>query len=75
MAQVQRWYLGYSYRGKPQDMIEKISREVQEQNLSKFLPIQELRSWRENEVKQKNESTKIHRDRLHQLSHWNAESI
>ncbi|AFY83973.1 hypothetical protein [Oscillatoria acuminata] len=42
MAQVQRWYLGYSYRGKPQDMIEKISREVQEQNLSKFLPIVRL---------------------------------
>ena len=42
MAKVQRWYLGYSYRGKPQNMIEKISQEVQDKNLSKFLPILRL---------------------------------
>lgn len=39
MPQVQRWYTGFSYRGNPQDLINKISDQVQRQNLSKSVPL------------------------------------
>jgi hypothetical protein len=42
MSQLQRWYLGYSYLGKPQNMIETISKNIQEKNLSKYLPLLRL---------------------------------
>lgn len=42
MTKVQRWYLGYSYRGKPQDLIEQISKIVQDKNLSNYLPLLRL---------------------------------
>lgn len=42
MAKVQRWYLGYSYRGKPQELIERVSKIVQDNNLSNYLPLLRL---------------------------------
>ena len=39
MPQVQRWYTGFSYRGNPQDLINKISDQIQRQNLSKSVPL------------------------------------
>ncbi|MEH2236916.1 hypothetical protein [Nostoc sp.] len=39
MPQVQRWYKGFSYRGNPQDLINKISEQVKRQNLSKLIPL------------------------------------
>lgn len=42
MSQLQRWYLGYSYLGKPKNMIETISKNIRENNLSKYLPLLRL---------------------------------
>ncbi|MEH2417794.1 hypothetical protein [Nostoc sp.] len=39
MPKVQRWYIGFYYRGNPQDLINKISEQVKRQNLSKLIPL------------------------------------
>ncbi|MEO1373223.1 MAG: hypothetical protein AAFW70_02620 [Cyanobacteria bacterium J06635_10] len=41
MAQI-RWYLGYKYKVKPKDLIEKVTRRIQEHNLSQHIPLLRL---------------------------------
>lgn len=42
MPQVQRWYKGYKYTGNPKELVEQISKKVQEYNLSPYVPILRL---------------------------------
>ncbi|MDL5053456.1 hypothetical protein QQ056_07860 [Oscillatoria laete-virens NRMC-F 0139] len=42
MAQVQRWYKGYKYKGNPKELIKQISKKIQEHNLSQYIPILRL---------------------------------
>jgi len=37
-----RWYKGFSYRGNPKQLVQEISKQIQEQNLSKFVPLLRL---------------------------------
>lgn len=39
MANLQRWYAGYKTKKKPQELIETISRKVQEYELSSYIPL------------------------------------
>jgi len=39
MANLQRWYSGYKTKKKPQELIETISRKVQEYELSSYIPL------------------------------------
>ena len=39
MPKVQRWYIGFYYRGNPQDLINQIAEQVKRQNLSKLIPL------------------------------------
>lgn len=41
MAQI-RWYLGYKYKVKPKDLIEKVTLRIQEHNLSQHIPLLRL---------------------------------
>lgn len=42
MPQVQRWYKGYKYKGNPKELVEQISKKVQDYNLSQYVPILRL---------------------------------
>ena len=42
MANLQRWYAGYKTKKKPQELIETISRKVQEYELSSYIPLLRL---------------------------------
>ncbi|HIE00197.1 MAG TPA: hypothetical protein EYP59_07905 [Thiotrichaceae bacterium] len=39
MEKLQRWYKGYSYRGSPKKLVEQISNQVQQHNLSQVVPL------------------------------------
>jgi len=39
MQKLQRWYKGFSYRGNLKQLVEQISNQVQEHNLSKVIPL------------------------------------
>ncbi|MEQ9552355.1 MAG: hypothetical protein RIM23_22420 [Coleofasciculus sp. G3-WIS-01] len=39
MANVQRWYAGFSYRGNVKQLVDKISEKVLEHDLSEFVPL------------------------------------
>ncbi|MEK8018166.1 MAG: hypothetical protein VSS75_014930 [Candidatus Parabeggiatoa sp.] len=39
MSQSQRWYKGFSYRGSPKKLVEQISNQVQQHNLSQVVPL------------------------------------
>ena len=39
MPQIQRWYKGFSYTGKPTQLVNEVSRLVQQNNLSEFVPL------------------------------------
>lgn len=39
MSKVKRWYQGYRCRKKPQDVVEHISRIVQDESLDKYIPL------------------------------------
>ncbi|MBD2413812.1 hypothetical protein FACHB389_19905 [Nostoc calcicola FACHB-389] len=39
MPQIQRWYKGFSYTGKPQQLVDEVSRLVQQHYLSNFVPL------------------------------------
>ncbi len=42
MPQIQRWYKGFSYTGDPRLLVEQISKQVQQHNLSQFVPLLRL---------------------------------
>lgn len=42
MPQVKRWYKGYKFKGNPKELVEQISKKVQEYNLSPYVPILRL---------------------------------
>ncbi len=39
MQKLQRWYKGFYYSGSPKKLLEQISNQVQEQNLSQVIPL------------------------------------
>lgn len=42
MSKVQRWYKGFSYKGNPKQLVEQISKQIQQYNLSQFVPLLRL---------------------------------
>jgi hypothetical protein len=42
MAKIQRWYIGFSYKGNPKQLIEQISQQIQQQNISQYVPLLRL---------------------------------
>jgi hypothetical protein len=41
-SKVKRWYRGFSYRGNPSELVEQISKKIQEFKLARFLPLLRL---------------------------------
>ncbi|HEY9694171.1 MAG TPA: hypothetical protein V6D15_18360 [Oculatellaceae cyanobacterium] len=39
MQKVQRWYKGFYYKGNPKELVKQISKQVQDNNLGKFIPL------------------------------------
>ncbi len=39
MPQIQRWYKGFSFTGKPQQLVEEVSKLVQKHELSDYVPL------------------------------------
>jgi hypothetical protein len=42
MATIQRWYIGFSYKGNPKELIEQVSQQIQKQNISQYVPLLRL---------------------------------
>lgn len=42
MAKIQRWYIGFSYKGNPKELIEQVSKQIQKQNISQYVPLLRL---------------------------------
>jgi len=38
-SRIQRWYKGFSYRGNPRELVEQISKQIQQFALAEFLPL------------------------------------
>jgi len=38
-SRIQRWYKGFSYRGNPRELVEQISKQIQQFVLARFLPL------------------------------------
>jgi hypothetical protein len=38
-SRIKRWYKGFSYRGNPRELVEQISKQIQQFVLAEFLPL------------------------------------
>jgi len=42
MTKIQRWYRGFLYKGNPKQLIEEVSKHIQHQNISQYVPLLRL---------------------------------